>query len=141
MQINHHIGRSTKPVQFKLAGSKQTPVAYLNLAVKGFSKETVDFISYVAFNKTAELLKRLVTEKGMVVEVEFNMQSSTYSDAATGEKKYRQQNVISNFQIYRTKKVENNTSVSNDSVIEGNMSVGNEVDGIDPFAGMEIVGG
>jgi single-strand DNA-binding protein len=137
MQLNHHIGRTTKPVQFKLAGTKQTPIAYLTLAIGGVSQEEVSFISYVAFNKTAELLHQFVTDKGIVVEVMFNMRTNSFVDQKTGTKKYQTQNVISRFQVYDAKKDETQQNKAMTELVEHHEQVGHNDAPYDPFAGIE----
>ena len=64
-----------------------TKVLKNTLAVKReFKKDETDFVNYVAFSKTAELLEKY-TQKGSKLLIQGRIQVSSY-DAQDGSKKY-----------------------------------------------------
>ncbi|WP_260167482.1 single-stranded DNA-binding protein [Leuconostoc mesenteroides] len=80
MQINHHVGRLVRDVNFTVRGEKETKIAYFKLAMNDLKDGKATYIDYVAFNKTAELILDYVTDIGQVVEVEFVMRNHNYTD-------------------------------------------------------------
>ncbi|MCP1275109.1 single-stranded DNA-binding protein [Leuconostoc citreum] len=100
MQTNHHVGRLSREVKFYLRGEKQFLVAYFSLAINDLKDGKVTYIDYVAFGKTAELVRDLLTRKGLVVEVDFNMRNHQYTKPETTEVVYEMQNVVNFFRIY-----------------------------------------
>ncbi|WP_338349767.1 single-stranded DNA-binding protein, partial [Fructobacillus fructosus] len=101
MQINHHIGRLVRPVNFRnIDDPNRTNVAYVRLAVDGMTAKQTTFLDYVAFGKTAELLSKLTMDKGDLVELQFNMQNNEYVDQVTQKKVFNSQNVISRIKVY-----------------------------------------
>ncbi|CAK1253169.1 single-stranded DNA-binding protein [Fructobacillus tropaeoli] len=105
MQINHHVGRLVRPVKFRnLENLDRSTVAYLRLAVDGVKDQQTTFVDYVAFGKTAEVLSKLTTEKGDLVEVQFAMQNNEYMDPKTKTKVFNMQNVISRVKVFHTNK-------------------------------------
>mgnify|MGYP003365807642 CR=1 FL=1 len=111
MQINHHVGRLAREVNFTVRGENETKIAYFKLAINDLKDGKATFIDYVAFNKTAELIRDHVTEVGQVVEVEFVMRNHNYTDKNTGQKIYAMQNQVTQFRIYKS-----NQSLKNPAV-------------------------
>ncbi|MSB65612.1 single-stranded DNA-binding protein [Leuconostoc lactis] len=104
MQINHHVGRLVRDVKFSVRGAKQTKIAYFTLAINDLKDGKATYINYVAFNKTAELIRDFVKTIGQVVEVEFLMRNTTYTDKDSGKKIYTLQNQVTQFRIYKSSK-------------------------------------
>ncbi|MFT8841106.1 MAG: single-stranded DNA-binding protein [Leuconostoc citreum] len=102
MQINHHVGRLVRDVNFTVRGEKETKIAYFNLAINDLKEGKATYIDYVAFNKTAELIRDYVTDIGQVVEVGFVMRNHSYTDKNTGQKIYAMQNQVTQFRIYKS---------------------------------------
>lgn len=102
MQINHHVGRLVRDVNFTVRGEKETKIAYFKLAINDLKDGKATYIDYVAFNKTAELIRDYVTDVGQVVEVEFMMRNHNYTDKNTGQKIYAMQNQVTQFRIYKS---------------------------------------
>lgn len=110
MQSNHHVGRLVRPVNFQVRGDKQTKIAYFKLAINDLKDGKATYIDYVAFNKTAELIRDFVTDIGQVVEVEFVMRNHDYTDKTTNKKVYTMQNLVTQFRTFGKKKSEGETS-------------------------------
>lgn len=102
MQINHHVGRLVREINFTVRGENETRIAYFKLAINDLKDGKATYIDYVAFNKTAELIRDYVTEVGQVVEVEFVMRNQNYTDKNTGQKIYAMQNKVTQFRIYKS---------------------------------------
>lgn len=102
MQINHHVGRLVRDVNFTVRGENETKIAYFKLAINDLKDGKATYIDYVAFNKTAELIRDYVTDVGQVVEVEFLMCNHNYTDKTTGQKIYAMQNQVTQFRIYKS---------------------------------------
>lgn len=114
MQNNHHVGLLVREQKFYIRGEKQMQIAYFSLAINERKDSPATFVDYIAFGKTAELVKKLLTKKGQVVEVDFKMRNHNFVDNETGQKRYEIQNVVSLFKSYTSKKKEeeNNQEVS-----------------------------
>ncbi|MDP0486878.1 single-stranded DNA-binding protein [Leuconostoc mesenteroides] len=102
MQINHHVGRLVRDVNFTVRGEKGTKIAYFKLAINDLKDGKATYIDYVAFNKTAELIRDYVTDVGQVVEVECVMRNHNYINKNTGQKVYAMQNQVTQFRIYKS---------------------------------------
>ncbi|MGQ2286652.1 single-stranded DNA-binding protein [Leuconostoc suionicum] len=102
MQNNHHVGRLVRDVNFTVRGEKETKIAYFKLAINDLKDGKATYIDYIAFNKTAELIRDYVTDVGQVVEVEFVMRNHNYNDKNTGQKIYAMQNQVTQFRIYKS---------------------------------------
>ncbi|ANY10952.1 single-stranded DNA-binding protein [Leuconostoc lactis] len=102
MQSNHHVGRLVRDVNFTVRGENETKIAYFKLAINDLKDGKATYIDYVAFNKTAELIRDYVTDIGQVVEVEFAMRNHNYTDKNTGQKVYDMQNQVMQFRIYKS---------------------------------------
>lgn len=116
MQINHHIGRLVRPVNFRnIDDPNRTNVAYVRLAVDGMTTKQTTFLDYVAFGKIAERLSKLTMEKGDLIELQFTIQNNEYIDQATQKKVFTFQNVISRIKVYHngknTKQQESSTTL------------------------------
>ncbi|MBS1008126.1 single-stranded DNA-binding protein [Leuconostoc suionicum] len=111
MQINHHVGRLVRDVNFAVRGEKETKIAYFKLAINDLKDGKATYIDYVAFNKTAELIRDYVTDVGQVVEVEFVMRNHNYTDKNTGQKIYAMQNQVTQFRIYKSNPSSKNPAV------------------------------
>ncbi|ABJ62361.1 single-stranded DNA-binding protein [Leuconostoc mesenteroides] len=110
MQINHHVGRLVRDVNFTVRGEKETKIAYFKLAMNDLKDGKATYIDYVAFNKTAELILDYVTDIGQVVEVEFVMRNHNYTDKKKGQKVYAMQNQVTKFRIYKSNPSSKNQS-------------------------------
>ena len=111
MQINHHVGRLLRDVNFTVRGENETKIAYFKLAINDLKDGKATYIDYVAFNKTAELIRDYVTDVGQVVEVEFVMRNHNYTDKNTGQKIYAMQNQVTQFRIYKSNQSSKNPAV------------------------------
>ena len=111
MQINHHVGRLVRNINFTVRGEKETKIAYFKLAINDLKDGKATYIDYVAFNKTAELIHDYVTDVGQVVEVEFVMRNHNYTDKNTGQKIYAMQNHVTQFRIYKSNQSSKNPVV------------------------------
>ena len=104
MQTNSHVGRLLKEFELQTVGEKKDiKMVRLGLAVKRYlgQKAPTDFIYYVAFGKTAEMLSQYANQKRMPLELHFNIQSSHYQ-TADGQSKYQTTNVITSFMPWTT---------------------------------------
>ncbi|MGC8257401.1 single-stranded DNA-binding protein [Leuconostoc mesenteroides subsp. jonggajibkimchii] len=111
MQINHHVGRLVRDVNFTVRGENETKIAYFKLAINDLKDGKATYIDYVAFNKTAELIRDYITDVGQVVEVEFVMRNHNYTDKNTGQKIYALQNQVTQFRIYKSNHSSQNSAV------------------------------
>lgn len=98
MQTNTHIGRILKPFELQFVGQKKTEMVRFGMAVKRFMTKsaTTDFIYYVAFGKTAEMLYKYANKKGMPVEIRFTIQSEMYN-GRDGQSHYKTTNLVDSF--------------------------------------------
>lgn len=119
------IGRTTKDVDFRRTANG-TPVVSFTLAVENrFNKDaegkpTADFISCVAWNKTAETMEKYV-KKGMLIAIEGRIQTRNYDDK-NGNKVYVTEVIVENMRMLEYKD-NNNASTS-----EQNSNVSNDQD-------------
>ena len=118
MQINHHVGRLVRDVKFTVRGENQTKIVYLTLAINDLKDGKATYIEYVAFNKTAELIRDYVKTIGQVVEVEFVMRNATYIDKNSGQKVYAMQNQVMQFRIYKSSNAAKITQVQREITTE-----------------------
>ena len=73
------IGRLTKDVEVRYAPASQMAVARFSVAVdRGGKDKGADFISCVAFGKTAELMEKY-TAKGLRISVQGHIQTGSYN--------------------------------------------------------------
>lgn len=87
------IGRFVKDIDIRTANEK-TVVANFTLAVNGYRDKT-DFISCVAFNKTAENLVKF-TKKGDIIGITGSINTGNYENKK-GDKVYTTDVLVTNF--------------------------------------------
>lgn len=109
------IGRTTKDVDLRKTTSGKA-VASFTLAVENRyvlkdNKPTTDFISCVAWNKTAEIMDKYV-KKGTLIVVEGRIQTRNYDDK-NGNKVYVTEVVCENMRMLGSKEDSKETPVSN----------------------------
>lgn len=81
------IGRTTKDIELRYSQNGNMAIARFTLAVDRASKERgADFISCIAFGKTAELLEKYVP-KGRKIAIQGHIQTGSY-DSKDGHKVY-----------------------------------------------------
>lgn len=98
------MGRTTKDIEVKSTPSG-TLVASFTLAVDRQSKEKdTDFITCVAFNKTAELIGKYVP-KGSKIQVAGRLQTGSYTKTS-GEKVYTTDVIVSSIEFCESKKTD-----------------------------------
>jgi single-strand DNA-binding protein len=107
------IGRPTKEMDFRQNG--ENSVARFSLAVdRKFSKEKqADFISCVAFNKTAENLNKYV-KKGQKIAVMGEIRTGSYEK--DGKKVYTTDVVVSEFEFASSKSEEGQPNAPEDFI-------------------------
>ncbi|MCS9985335.1 hypothetical protein EFL35_10405 [Weissella paramesenteroides] len=128
MQTNIHVGRLLKEFELQTVGEhKDIKMVRLGLAVKRYlgQKAPTDFIYYVAFGKTAEMLYQYANQKGMPLELHFNIQSSHYH-TTDGQSKYQTTNVINSFMPWATSN-QNKSSFTEDEIVVVNDESDEEV--------------
>lgn len=87
------IGRLVRNPDFRFSNNKNLAIARFTLAVdRGFKSDGVDFISCVAFGKSADFVNKYLV-KGTKISLMGNMHTSSYTDS-DGTKHYNT-NVIS----------------------------------------------
>ena len=104
MQTNIHVGRLVKEFELQTVGEKQDiKMVRFGLAVQRYlsKKARTDFIYYVAFGKTADMLYQYANKQGLPLEVHFNIQSHRY-ETTDGQRKYQTTNVITSFMPWST---------------------------------------
>lgn len=95
------IGRSTRNIETKTSG--ETTVARFSLAVDRRSKDkATDFISCVAFNKTAEILSKYV-KQGTKIAVSGEIRTGNYTNK-DGVKVYTTDVLVNEFEFCESKK-------------------------------------
>lgn len=99
------IGRTTKDIEMRTAASGTT-VANFTLAVDKFSKgeRSADFISCVAYNKTAELLNTYVS-KGQKIGIVGRISTESYQNK-NGDKVYTTNVIVNEVEFLEPKKKE-----------------------------------
>ena len=104
------IGRTTKDIEMRTAASGTT-VANFTLAVDKFSKgeRSADFISCVAYNKTAELLNTYVS-KGQKIGIVGRISTGSYQNK-NGDKVYTTDVIVNELEFLEPKKKAEDTAV------------------------------
>lgn len=124
MQTNIHVGRLLKEFELQTVGEhKDIKMVRLGLAVKRYlsQKSQTDFIYYVAFGKTAEMLSQYANQKGMPIELHFNIQSSHYQ-TTDSQSKYQTTNVITSFMPWTTGNHDKSVVTDDETVIANDES-------------------
>lgn len=103
------IGRTTKDIEMRTAANG-TMVANFTLAVDKFSKgeRSADFISCVAYNKTAELLNTYVS-KGQKIGIVGRISTGSYQNK-NGDKVYTTDVIVNEVEFLEPKKKTEDTA-------------------------------
>lgn len=97
------VGRTTKDIEIRTTASGTT-VANFTLAVDRYSKgeKTADYISCVAYNKTAELLNTYVS-KGQKIGIVGRISTGSYQNR-NGDKVYTTDVIVNEVEFLEPKK-------------------------------------
>ena len=107
-------GRMTKDADIRV--SESTTVARFTIAIdRKFKKGETDFISCVAFGKTAEFMEKY-THKGMKLEIEGRIQTGSYEK--DGKKVYTTDVICDSVEFAESKKAEEKQDDGFMSVVE-----------------------
>ena len=101
--MNHVIliGRTTKDIELRYSQNGNMAIARFSLAVDRMSKDKgTDFISCIAFGKTAELLEKYVP-KGRKVAVQGHIQTGSYEK--DGHKVYTTDVIVDRMEFCESK--------------------------------------
>lgn len=103
------MGRLTKDpdVRYSTVGEDEKAIARFTLAVDRRSEGT-DFISCVAFGKTAETIEKYV-KKGTKIAIEGRIQTGSYTNKE-GKTVYTTDVIVNNFEFAESKKEANQQS-------------------------------
>lgn len=112
------LGRLTKDVEIRYAGSDNTAFGNFTLAVdRKFKKDgqpSVDFLNFVAIGKNAEIISKYCS-KGSMIAVTSRVQTRTWDDTE-GKKHYATEFVVEEFSFAGgNSKANENTSNSNNN--------------------------
>ena len=115
------MGRATSAIELKFTQSGKS-VANCSLAVKRpFTKDTVDFINIVAWDKQAEVLSKYVA-KGDMVCVRGSLQTRNWTDD-NGNKRHATEVMVSEVSFAQTKRNSENTSITaEEAAAQGNLA-------------------
>jgi len=106
------VGRITKNPEVKAVGNDSNVCRFTLAANRTFTNRNgereADFISCVAFGKTAELIGQYVTQ-GQLIGIEGRIQTGSY-DSPSGERKYTTDVIASSVQFLERKGESNNQS-------------------------------
>lgn len=103
------IGRLTRDPELRFTpGSGNAVTRFTIAAARPYKREEADFISCVAFGKTAETIAQYFT-KGTLIAVNGNIRTGSYK-AQDGTQKYTTDVVIESFEFVQSGKSQNNTS-------------------------------
>ena len=104
------VGRLTKDVDTRYSQDGQTAISRFTVAVdrryKKDNEQTADFISCIAFGKTAEFIGKYFT-KGQRIGLEGRWQTGSYTNKE-GAKVYTNDCAIESLEFAESKKAENN---------------------------------
>lgn len=123
-------GRLTRDVDVKTTQDKKTVARFTLACDRRYRKEgqdNADFISCVAFDKTAEFLEKY-THKGMKLEVDGRIQTGSYEK--DGVKHYTTDIFVESVGFAESKKAEEKTEFETDGFINIPVGVAEEM----PFA-------
>jgi len=89
------MGRLTKDPELRYSKSAEpVAIAHFTIAInRRYSKEDADFINCVAFSKTGEFISNYF-KKGAMIAVEGNIQTTSWEDEKTGQKRYKTEVVV-----------------------------------------------
>ncbi|MBR5301169.1 MAG: single-stranded DNA-binding protein [Bacteroidales bacterium] len=109
MNLTILVGRTTKDIEIRTTASGTT-VANFTLAVDRYSKgeKTADFISCVAYNKTAELLNTYVS-KGQRIGIVGRISTGSYQNK-NGDKVYTTDVIVNEVEFLEPKKKAEDTA-------------------------------
>lgn len=96
------MGRLTTEPTMKTLPSQHTVSNFTIATDRKYQKETTDFISCIAWNKTAEFICRYFG-KGQMIAVEGELQTRTWEDG-NGKKRYATEVVVSDVYFCGSKK-------------------------------------
>lgn len=115
------LGRLTRDPELKSLPSG-TKVASFSLATDrtwkdqaGNKQEEAEFHNCIAFNRTGEIVAQY-TRKGHLLYVEGRIQTRSWDDTKTGEKKYRTEIVVEEMKLMPNKRIEDDGSADVDDV-------------------------
>lgn len=95
------IGRTTKDIELRYSQNGNMAIARFSLAVDRMSKDKgTDFISCIAFGKTAELLEKYVP-KGRKIAVQGHIQTGSYEK--DGHKVYTTDVIVDRMEFCESK--------------------------------------
>ena len=100
------IGRITKDIDLRYMQNSENRIARFTLAVdrRSKDKDEADFISCVAWNKTAELLDKYCS-RGSKIGIVGRIQTGSFT-ASNGEKRYTTDVIADEIEFLDTKKAE-----------------------------------
>lgn len=109
------LGRLTKDIELKYTQNDNKAVARFTLAVNRRGKDAgTDFISCIAWDKTAELLQKYC-KKGSQVGIVGRMQTGSYIDKDT-KKVYTTDVVVEELDIIWDKKESTDNTITNEDL-------------------------
>lgn len=108
------IGRLTKDPELNFLAGTGKGICRFNLAVtRPFKKDETDFISCVAFGKTAETIGQYIT-KGRQLAVTGSIRTGSY-DAKDGSKRYTTEVIVDSFEFIGNSNSNNQESINSNS--------------------------
>lgn len=111
------IGRTTKDIECKYTPKTQKAVARFTLAVNRMRKEDgADFISCVAWGKTAELLEKYV-KKGHMVGISGRIQTGSYEK--DGHKVFTTDVIVEEMEFLEKKQSSSSQTPQEDEIPDG----------------------
>lgn len=137
------MGRLSQDIEMKYSG--EVVIARTSIAVQRDFKDKktneygVDFISIIAFNKTAEFMEKYF-HKGMKALIEGKIQTGSYTDK-NGQKRYTFDVIADKVEFVESKgdsqqnerPAQHNTQPKEDPVNDGFMNIPDEIDEELPF--------
>ena len=110
------VGRLVRDPDLKFAAGSGNAVSRFTLAVtRQFKRDEADFISCVAFGKTAEIISQYFT-KGKQIAISGSIRTGSY-DAQDGTKKYTTDVVVDTFDF-----IEKGTSNNNNTGVDADIT-------------------
>jgi single-strand DNA-binding protein len=98
------LGRLTADPELRYSQSAESvAIARFTVAInRKYKKDEADFINCVAFSKTAENISTYF-KKGQMIAVEGSIQTNSWDDKETGQKRYKTEVIIENFYFVEKK--------------------------------------